>query len=295
MGGQNDANDFHKTVFDEERLRHMMMSAGLTDIKKWSAIYQDCSSHLCSLNLQGIKTSGGNEIAKPFPKHRKIVAIMSMPRLTFSDNMFCAVQTLVAHNIPFEKVTGAYWGQCLERLMESHEMDGTEWLLTLDYDTLFSPEHFHRLAVLMEENPHIDAIAPLQAKRDDDGFLSQFCDEKGDVLLGAVSLDHFEQPIVRANWAHFGLTLIRMSALKKMEHPWFLGVPNADGRWGECRIDDDIYFWDKFKKAGNKLGIATFCVGHLELRPTWLDKEFNTFTTRTKDFYEKGAPSASRQ
>ena len=43
-----------------------------------------------------------------------------------------------------------------------------------------------------------------------------------------------------ARLAHFGLTLLRVERLLKLERPWFYGKPDADNSWGEGRVDDDI-------------------------------------------------------
>ncbi len=50
-----------------------------------------------------------------------------------------------------------------------------------------------------------------------------------------------------------------------MKKPWFLPVPAANGGWGEGRLDDDIYFWGKWRDAGNTLFVHTGCkIGHVE-------------------------------
>ena len=35
--------------------------------------------------------------------------------------------------------------------------------------------------------------------------------------------------------------VVGVSALKKMKHPWFIGVPNEQGEWEENRLDDDPF------------------------------------------------------
>jgi hypothetical protein len=55
---------------------------------------------------------------------------------------------------------------------------------------------------------------------------------------------------------HFGCTVISTAALKRTPKPWFLGKPNDDGEWGEGRRDDDIYFWENFRKAGNRCYVS---------------------------------------
>ena len=45
----------------------------------------------------------------------KVAAVMSTPRLAFTDNLLCVSAALAPHGISPIKVTGAYWSQCLSR------------------------------------------------------------------------------------------------------------------------------------------------------------------------------------
>jgi len=55
MGGQVDEHDFHKAIFDEPTLRHLLAEAGLTNIEPWVSEVNDCASMAVSLNLMGRK------------------------------------------------------------------------------------------------------------------------------------------------------------------------------------------------------------------------------------------------
>jgi predicted SAM-dependent methyltransferase len=55
FGGQVDADDFHKTLFNEDKLRALLEGAGLVDVRRWKPDAQDCSSLEVSLNLEGRK------------------------------------------------------------------------------------------------------------------------------------------------------------------------------------------------------------------------------------------------
>jgi hypothetical protein len=67
----------------------------------------------------------------------RVEAVLSVPRLGFMDNFFTWAQALTPLGIRPTKVTGAFWGQCLQRVMEQF-VDDAEYLLTIDYDTFFS-------------------------------------------------------------------------------------------------------------------------------------------------------------
>jgi predicted SAM-dependent methyltransferase len=55
FGSHSDANDFHKALFNEDRLRSVLAEVGLVEIEQWQSDARDCSSYEVSLNLQGTK------------------------------------------------------------------------------------------------------------------------------------------------------------------------------------------------------------------------------------------------
>jgi hypothetical protein len=55
MGGQTDANDYHKTIFDHGSLRALMVNAGLRVLGRWESEIVDCARDPISLNLEGQK------------------------------------------------------------------------------------------------------------------------------------------------------------------------------------------------------------------------------------------------
>lgn len=283
MGGQTDADDFHRTVFDEEHLSTLLAEAGLVNVRPWvSTVEGDCASLPVSLNLEGMKPKP--RPARPLPK---VAAVMSMPRLAFSDNMFCVVGVAAALGLPFRKVTGAFWGQCLERIMEDAITEDVEYILTADYDSCFTVEQVRWLFELAQDHPEADAIAPIQVKREEDALLMGILQSDGTPYPPgtAIGLDKFAPDLTRAAWAHFGCTLLRVSALKTLPHPWFLSVPNAEGRWHEGRQDDDTYFWRQWREHGRSLYLANRVpIGHAFLMIAWPDAEGGILYQRPTDF-----------
>lgn len=254
-------------MFDEEHLTWLMQDAGLHNVQRWKSEVKDCASLPCSLNLEGWKKPTVPK--RPLPR---IAAVMSMPRLAFSDNMFCAIEAASALQIPFQRVTGVYWGQCLTRAMESHLHDGTEFILTVDYDSLFHADDIRRLCALVQDHPEIDALAPIQVKREADDFLMGVLQPDGSAYPpgSVIDLSHFSGELTRASWAHFGCTLIRVSALREIRKPWFLAQPDPHGGWDEGRQDDDTYFWREWKAQGKSLYLANRVpIGHGFLMIAW--------------------------
>ena len=207
----------------------------------------------------------------------KIAACMSCPRLSFTDNYFCAHQTFSPHGITITKGTGAFWDQTMSRILTdlSKEETGNSIICTMDYDSVFEPDVLPRLVSAMLISG-VDAIAPLQMKRDDKMLL--FTPEGFDASEGGAKeitlpLDWWEKQAQPVQTAHFGLTLIKASALRRMKKPWFIGEPDSDGDWGPTRKDPDIVFWRKFREAGNTIAVCPqVAIGHAELVITWPDQ-----------------------
>jgi len=218
----------------------------------------------------------------------KVAAVMSTPRLGFTDNFFCVSQALAPHGIAPVKVTGAFWGQCLQRAMET-VVDGHDVILTIDYDTVFTGKTLEALAVLLMHSG-VDAIAPLQTKRESSSVMFALAGNDPEAKT-SVGDDWFGKPVQLVETAHFGLTMIRTEALRKTPKPWFQAKANRKGMYDGGHVDEDIAFWRAFAKAGNKLGVATHVsVGHAELMVTWPSRavEGGKVQQHTSDYWVNG-------
>lgn len=197
----------------------------------------------------------------------RVAALMSVPRLGFTDNFFCITQALAPHKIAPIKYTGAFFGQCLQRCMET-VVDDHDVVLCIDYDTIFTARTVEALMTLLMHSGY-DAIAPLQTKREANTVMFAHHGVKPEDKA-TVENDWFQKPVQHVETAHFGCTFIRTEAIKKMQKPWFLAEANDKGEFTGGHVDEDIYFWKKFAASGNRLGVATnISVGHAELMITW--------------------------
>jgi hypothetical protein len=250
MGGQCNADDFHRSAFDEERLCATLAQAGLERIDRWHSPNTDTAASPISLNLEGFKPSGPQE-------QIKIKAVMSIPRVGWNDTWGCVQEALIPFGIPLERNTGVFWGQCMQRSFEQALKTGVDWLLTIDYDSVFTAQHLDQLIGDFGSHPEIDALAALQCRRGSE-FPLMTCGGAQEAEIG-------REPI-KVTTAHFGLTLIRMDALAKVAKPWFKGEPDKDGGWGDERLDEDIWFWHQWRLAGNTVYVSPNArIGHLEL------------------------------
>lgn len=283
MGGQEDENDFHKAVFDRSELVDVLSKAGLVNIRPWESDQQDCASLPISLNLRGTKPKDIDF------KSMKVGATMSVPRLGFMDNFFCAFTALMPLGIRLSKHTGAFWGQCLERAIDEWLKTDVDYILTIDYDTIYTRRHVEDLLRLAHEHPEADAIAPLQASRTKSTPLLTI--KRDGKNQAEIPRSDFEKDLLQINTAHFGLTLIRADKLRAMPRPLFKSIPGDDGRWDESRTDDDIYFWRQWEKQGNTLYSANrVAVGHAELMIRWPDSNMQATYQHPSEFYKIGEP-----
>lgn len=197
----------------------------------------------------------------------KVAALMSCPRLGFTDNFFCIAQALAPHGISPIKYTGAFFGQCLQNCMED-VIDSSDVILTFDYDTIFTAKTVEALLTLLMYSG-LDGIAPLQTKREANTVMFALPGISPEQRT-EVPEDWFDKPVRRVETAHFGCTFIRTEALKRVPKPWFLAQASERGDFRGGHIDEDIAFWKAWAKAGNSMGIATnVSVGHAELMITW--------------------------
>lgn len=221
---------------------------------------------------------------------KEIVCVFTTPRLTFSDNMFCTAQAMNKLGIATSWSSGVFWEQCLTRLIEKAIKDGYKYIVTLDYDSVFSHEDIIQMYVLMESHQGIDALCPLQLRRGDGEPLSSFLDENGNRMM-IVTKKIFELDLIPIATGHFGLTFIRTDKIMKMAKPWFIAEPNLQGEWEDGKIDSDIMFWRRWGEAGNTVYCTpTVHIGHIEYMVTWANEAMQPVHQQISDYHSNGKP-----
>lgn len=284
MGSHSDENDHHGAIFNEQKLTQLMHLAGVGEIQRWESEIEDCAKLQVSLNLTGIKGAG------KFPNLRgKVAACFSMPRLAFTDNMFCAMRTLAATGISAIRKSGVFWGQALQGCFEL-TIDTAPYILTIDYDSVFKPEDVVALYRVMEQHPEADAVCSIQSGRERTTPLMTVsgADGKNRAILDP---EEMANDLLELRTGHFGLTMLRTSSLRKLGKPWFMHKPDQDGGWGDGRVDDDIYFWLKWREAGLRLFQANrIVVGHAQMVISWPDRHLETIHQYAPQWESEGKP-----
>lgn len=275
MGGQTDADDFHKALFDEAGLRWQLEKAGLFGIQNWKSAHKDCASLDVSLNLEGLKPSSSKALGD------RAVIVATMPRLNWTYNRDATTTACTKLGLSYYSMSGAYFDQSMERALEVG-LD-KEYILTIDYDTIYDPADIERLVTLMDLYPEAGAIAALQCKRGSDET-PLLCRD------GKISEDELSCDILKAKSAHFGLTIIRTEVLRKMPKPWLHHIPAPDGTWGDGRVDADVAFWHKLNQVSQTYISPRVNVGHLQAMVSWMDRSWRVTHQHIDEYRKNGKP-----
>lgn len=231
---------------------------------------------------------------RPAPKTpmKEIHAVLSLPRICWTDTQGQLHQAAARLGFDVTRGTGVFWGQVLERMMEQVcRLDGVKYILTVDYDSIFDAEDIIRLWQVMETNPDVAALCPLQVGRDKDLCLLSVLAPDGSIAQ-RVDADAFHTDAMTVNTGHFGLTLIRVDAIRALPKPWFLGVPNRDGEWADGRVDDDIHFWYRMRDANLRVCVCPKVrIGHLQNIVTWPGEDLRTIHQYLTRFHDDGRPA----
>ena len=257
MGGQTDEHNIHRSAYDVERLEALLEDVGFTQIREWNSADPDTSSHPISLNRIATKPD------KPAPQKRtatiKVGAYCTHPRYEAVAARNIIDSALKSMKIDLHCSQGVFWGQCMQRMFTDAVQKNLDWILSIDSDSLFTGEHVRHLMDVFAQTPQADAMAALQCRRGSKfPLLTTGNHQTGDRLT-------IDGKPIKVTTAHFGLTLIRVEALKQVPKPWFKAEPSESGEWDDDKLDDDIYFWHAWRQAGKTIFVAPSCsIGHLE-------------------------------
>jgi len=286
MGGHTDANDKHGCIFDRESLSEVMFTAGLERITEWQSEVDDCASLDVSLNLQGFKPD-----ADETPTN--VVALMSAPRFGPVMHFRLAINAFATLGMKHMVGQGVYWQQVLTGMIEDAIAQASpEYIITVDYDSIFLPGDVRELCRLAKAYPDFEAIVAMQQKRGTD-YALLYVENEDSTPKRHTYLADYERAITRVDAAHFGLSIFRVDAFAKLAKPWFESTPDSAGGWSDelGRVDADVGFWKNWKKSGLQVGVANRVpIGHLEETIAWPDKQLKAVYQSVSDYDTNGKP-----
>lgn len=288
MGGHSDEHDVHKSMFTYNKLDASLRAVGFECVVPWESDFQDCSSLPVSLNLQATKPAYPARLPN-------VCVLMSVPRLMWTDNVVTMHKTLNELGMQLMSMQGCFWGQCLERCMEEtmRKMPECTHFLTCDYDSVFSVDQVRQLySTAMRLNA--DAIFPVQCKRAANHAMLSAKNDDGTPKV-QVTMEEMRKEAIRCATGHFGLTLIKVDALKNVPKPWFQEIPDDKGGWGEGHVDPDIWFWKQWEKSGRTLYQANHVrIGHAQIMATFPDRLWRPVHIHMNEFHQSGVPLFAR-
>jgi len=281
MGGQTDSDNFHRSAYDKPRLTAVMEQAGLHSLNPWHSENTDAAALDCSLNMEGFKPGGDPAGDGPVTEQDlQISAFMTLPRYESVAARSIIESSCRQLGIGLATSQGVFWGQCMQRMFQDAVDQDVDWILSIDSDSVFSPEQLSQLMVEFASYPEADAMAALQCRRGKP-FPLMTAGHQQEIKLTN------RDPILCTS-AHFGLTLIRVEDLKRVPKPWFFAEPGKDGDWDEDRLDDDIWFWHQWRKAGKTLYVTPrVSIGHIEETVAVFDDKFQARHTYIADWREE--------
>lgn len=207
---------------------------------------------------------------------------MSMPRLGFTSNMFCAMNAFTPLGIQLRAHSGAFWHAGIDQVITDAINEDFDVAFLVDYDTVFTPKDVEDLLRLYCLYEKAQAIVPLQAKRDSDDILASFDKDEAE-LFKEKKEELFKKDLVKIKTGHMGLALIDLHYVKALPKPWFVSLPDSDGEYKNGKViekgesytpktDADIWFWRLMEREGLNLYLAPKVkVGHIQQVVTYPD------------------------
>jgi hypothetical protein len=213
--------------------------------------------------------------------------VLSGPRLTFRDFSERQIETIRQLGWNYISAEGAEWGKGLTASVKKALAMGADYVMTLDYDSVFDPDDCREMLRIMQDRPDIGVLLPIQAHR------------HRETVLGSLSpdIEQHDLEVSQVPTGHFGCTIIRREVFSVLPKPWFMSMPDpVTGEWdndGENiahSLDADIHFWVQCKLHGFKVCMANRVqIGHMEIGIKWMGEK-GTFWQTIRSYRQAGKP-----
>lgn len=143
-----------------------------------------------------------------------------------------------------------------EKLAENALKQDFDFILMMDNDMLYPIDFIECMLLDMEQNPHIDILAPLAFMRNPPHYAVMYIVEEGyngetkkEYYVNKFVKDYPKDKLVECDAVGFGAALIRTSLLKKMRPPFFMSTTGSG---------EDVWFcYSAKKQAGARVFMDT--------------------------------------
>lgn len=211
--------------------------------------------------------------------------VINQPRLTFTQHMLCNMALANGTgwgDDPFYH-GGSFWEQSMQGVLaRAASIPDVKYILCLDFDSVFTPEDAWSLYRILEANPDIDGVFPIQMSRHNDRPLCY------------LPQNDYTSPFTEQGCGHFGLAMFKADIFRnnRIPMPWFWGMPNAKGEWEDPgKLDPDMWFWKIGAEKGLKFVQANqVVIGHMELCVKWPHPEAGFSYQPVRHYQENGKP-----
>jgi len=218
----------------------------------------------------------------------RVVAGMTIPRLSFSHTWACVQLAAKALGITVWTDNSVYWEAGLSRLIHRAIDQGCEWFISLDFDSIFSVDDLRELMTLAVSS-NADIICAAQMKRGKDPMIiATVRDADGTTMKFGPQPQPIPEKLLQVRTGHWGMTAVRLSAMARVPEFWF---PNTNEQGSQ--IDPDMAFWDKAERAGLKVCLApNIRIGHLQEVVLWPDPILRPLEQYIGEWAENQKPPA---
>jgi FkbM family methyltransferase len=221
----------------------------------------------------------------------KVAAVTTTPRLGFQAHFGVLHEAFSNPKLFVLRIGGAFWEQGIQNGINILRNLGADYVITVDYDGIFTSADVNLLLQLAVRHPEADVIVPWQIGRGHGMKNLVVMRNQNGERIRMAPLELFETDITPVDMGAFGLTLIKVEALKRMPKPWFMNLPNEEGEWERGKTDADSYFFKKANKCGLKIFSANGVrIGHIEEMILWPGADLQPVIQDIRDYVLKGRP-----
>jgi hypothetical protein len=160
------------------------------------------------------------------------------------------------------------------RAMLAARVQKEDFVLWIDSDMVFAPQHFHMLHEALEKDPEMGLISALAVRRDGS---NAFCVNWREGKVGWKTIDHVqerclryiedeENPIHPVDVTGLAFTLMRRDCFDKIKAPLFqpAWLPDTENEGKYLFFGEDSSFMKKLQVAGYRPSVHFGChVGHV--------------------------------